>query len=251
MVEQKAHVSVWQRLVFWLLLPVSGLQGLLLRKSARRLAPPPGEVSGTCGEGRSIRLLAIGDSIIAGTGAHRQDQTLPLQFAQALSSRLGARIEWRTEGKNGLNLVGLVMSVAALEPGLPADVILLSIGVNDVTGLSTTGRWRRQLHLLANVMRSRWPRALVVFTGLPPMGQFPLPPQPLRFSLGLRAETFDRIAQEVFAGQNRMMHIQTSIQASKNAFCEDGFHPSAESYTAWAEALASKVAVNLQLSDVD
>ena len=247
--EQQTGGSVWRRTLFWLLLPVSGVQGLLLRRSARRLPPPTGEVSGSCGEGPAVHLLAVGDSIIAGVGADRQEQTLPLQFAQALSSRMGVRIEWRSEGKSGLNLVGLVLAVAALEPGLPADVVLLSIGVNDVTGLSSARRWRRQLQLLANVIRSRWPRALVVFAGLPPMDQFPLPPQPLRFGLGFRAAAFDLIAAEVLGAQNRMMHIPTSIQASPDAFCEDGFHPSAESYAAWAETLAAAAADHVRFAE--
>lgn len=249
MAETDTRIAFWRRLLFWALIPISGLQGLLLRRSARRLPPPPGTVSGTCGQGTPVHLLAAGDSIIAGVGAARQEQTLPLQFARALSLSLGARVDWHVQGKNGLNLADLLLRLVALEPGVPADVILLSIGVNDVTGLSTTRRWRRQLKLLVQVLRSRWPHALVVFTGLPPMGRFPLPPQPLRFSLGLRAGTFDRIAIEVLAGQNRIMHIPTEIASGQNDFCPDGFHPSAESYAVWADELARRAAAELRIQE--
>jgi lysophospholipase L1-like esterase len=251
MAETGARIAFWRRLLFWALLPISGLQGLLLRRSARRLPPPPAAVSGSCGQGAPVHVLAAGDSIIAGIGAARQEQTLPVQFAEALASVLGVRVDWHVEGKNGLNLADLLLRLVALEPGLPADVILISIGVNDVTGLSTTRRWRRQLRLLAQVIRSRWPHALVVFAGLPPMGRFPLPPQPLRFSLGLRAGIFDRIAIEVLAGQNRMMHIATEIDSGQNDFCADGFHPSADSYAVWADELAQRVASQVQAPEAD
>jgi lysophospholipase L1-like esterase len=245
-------IPFWQSMVFWSLLPVAGLQGLLLRRSAQRLSPPPGATSGTFGQqGRRIYLLAAGDSIIAGVGAARQEQTLPLQFARALSSTLDARIEWRIEGKNGMDLAGLVVALAALEPRVQADIILLSIGVNDVTGLSTTRAWRRQLQLLVKLIRSRWPRALVVFAGLPPMGRFPLPPQPLRYSLGLRAETLDRIAGNLMSQQNRMMHIQTVIESPQHDFCEDGFHPSENSYAVWAEELARRVAGHIEPAETE
>jgi len=236
-------------MVFWSLLPVSGLQGLFLRRSARRLPPPPGASSGEFGQGRRIHLLAAGDSIIAGVGAARQEQTLPLQFARVLSSTLGARIEWRIQGRNGMDLADLVVSLAALEPDLPADIILLSIGVNDVTGLSTTRAWSRQLQLMVKLIRSRWPGALVVFVGLPPMGHFPLPPQPLRYSLGLRAETLDHIARNVLSQQNRMVHIPTEIDSPQHDFCEDGFHPSEGSYATWAEELARRVAGHIEPSE--
>jgi len=242
--------KVWRDLVFWSLLPISGFQGLLLRKSARGLPPPAGPGTGACGRGRTLHLLAAGDSIIAGVGASSQEHSLPLQFARALSSTLDARIEWRVLGKNGLDLAGLVVRLAAMPPGLRADVILVSIGVNDVIGLSTKRSWRRQLKLLTSLVRSRWPEAMVVFVGLPPMGRFPLPPQPLRYSLGLRSETLDRIAADLLSAQNRMMHIATVIPSPQDGFCEDGFHPSESSYAAWAEELARRVAGHVEYSEV-
>jgi len=240
--RKETGIPAWQSVVFWSLLPVSGLQGLMLRRSARRLPPPPGANSGALGQGRRIHLLAAGDSIIAGVGAARQEQTLPLQFARALSSTLNVRIDWRIQGRNGMDLADLVVDLAALEPSVPADIILLSIGVNDVTGLSTTRAWSRQLQLMVKLIRSRWPAALVVFAGLPPMGCFPLPPQPLRYSLGLRAEMLDRIARNLLSQQSRMVHIATEIHSPQHDFCEDGFHPSENSYALWAEELARRVA---------
>jgi lysophospholipase L1-like esterase len=233
---------LWRRIFFWTMLPISGLQGLWLRRSAMRLDPPAGEIRGGCGTGQNLYLLALGDSIIAGVGADTQEQTLPMQFAQVLAAGLQCRVEWHIEGKNGANLAMLLAQIQSLEPASPADIILLSIGVNDVTGLSTTRRWRQQLEHLVALIRARWPQALVVFAGLPPMSQFPLPPQPLRFSLGLRAGTFDRIASNMLASQQGMLHIATEINPQEHGFCEDGFHPSAESYAIWGKELAAQVA---------
>jgi len=222
------------------LLPVSGVQGVLLRRKALRLPPPPGDVSGSCGQGSVIHLLALGDSIIAGIGASEQEHTLPLQYAQALSSSLGQQLAWHAEGENGAKLDDLLQRLEAMNPIPSADVILISIGVNDVTGLSSTRKWREGLVTLLEMIRLRWPLALVVFAGLPPMNRFPLPPQPLRFSLGLRAETFDRIAIEVLAGQRNMLHVATEINPQQHGFCADGFHPSEDSYAIWGSDLAER-----------
>ena len=120
----------------------------------------------------------------------------------------------------------------------PVDLLLVSIGVNDVTGLSSTRQWRSSLRRLLADMRSRWPDARIVFAGLPPMAHFPLPPQPLRWSLGLRAATLDGIAQELLSAHPNAMHVPTRIDPRHRDFCEDGFHPSAESCTLWARELA-------------
>jgi len=228
-------------LAFWALLPVWGVQGLLLRRRATRLPPPPGKIRGACGEGPALNLLALGDSIIAGVGAPEREHTLPVQFARALAASLGRRVEWHSAGENGIDLGGLLARLQALEPTAKADVVLLSIGVNDVTGLTALHTWRRQMRALQSTLQNRWPGAIVLFAGLPPMDKFPLPPQPLRFCLGLRAAQLDGIAAEIIAGSPRMLHLPTEIDPDRHGFCADGFHPSAESYAIWAQELARYV----------
>jgi len=233
-------IPAWRRLVFWILLPVAAVQGLLVRGRALRLPPPPGEAAGSCGEGEPLHLLALGDSIIAGIGASLQQQTLPIQFALGLSSALGRQVKWRIEGENGADLAKVLSLLQCLPEDLHADIILLSVGVNDVTGLSSARQWRTQLRQLIGLLRSRWPGARVLFTGLPPMGDFPLPPQPLRYCLGGRAETLDRVAREVFANEPLMAHIPTRINPHRHSFSPDGFHPSPESYRLWAAELVQR-----------
>jgi lysophospholipase L1-like esterase len=85
----------------------------------------------------------------------------------------------------------------------------------------------------------------VLFAGLPPMDRFPLPPQPLKFAVGLRAATLDRIARTVLACDGRAIHVPTRIDPERHGFCADGFHPSADSCKLWAEGLARELADQL------
>jgi lysophospholipase L1-like esterase len=232
--------NLFNHLGFWLSLPLSAMQGLWLRKTAIRLPEASGSRIGVSGSGESLHLLALGDSIIAGVGTGRIGNSLPVQFADALAAARACSVHWYIEGANGADISDLRYSITHLPPGQPADVILISIGVNDVTGLSSTGKWRKQVNLLIFELREKWPRARVVFAGLPPMGQFPLPPQPLRFTLGQRSATLDAIAARIINRQNSMQHIPTDISPLAQEFCEDGFHPSAESCTFWASVLAQR-----------
>ena len=225
---------------FWLFLPISALQGLWLRKTATRLPEASGDRTGICGQGTPKYLLAMGDSIIAGVGTGTTDRSLPVQFAKALAETRRCSVQWQLEGKNGADISHLRQRIGLLDQNQRADVILISIGVNNVTGLSSTREWRLQFKALVAELKTKWPKARVIFAGLPPMGRFPLPPQPLRFTLGLRAATFDRIAAEVVSHHSNMLHIPTDIDPVEQEFCEDGFHPSAESCDYWAKELAQR-----------
>jgi len=143
-------------------------------------------------------------------------------------------------GANGADISDLRQSIKLLSHQQDIDVILISIGVNDVTGLSSTRRWRFQVNQLVSELAEKWPLANVIFLGLPPMGQFPLPPQPLRFTLGQRAATLDAIAAGIISRQAGMLHIPTDINPLQQEFCEDGFHPSAESCASWSLVLAQR-----------
>jgi len=232
--------NILKRLGFWLLLPVSAVQGLRLRRTAVRLPEATGARTGVSGQGEKLQLLALGDSIIAGVGTGTMEQSLPVQFAVALAEVRMCSVHWNVKGANGADISGLRHSINQLHPGQRADVILISIGVNDVTGLSSTRYWRFQLNQLILELRTKWPHADVIFAGLPPMHQFPLPPQPLRFTLGQRAATLDMIAAGIISRQAGMLHIPTDINPLEQDFCEDGFHPSAESCGNWARELAQR-----------
>jgi len=227
------------RLAFWFLLPVSAVQGLWLRRRAMRLPGAAGERHGVSGEGEDFHLLALGDSIIDGVGTRTIENSLPVQFATALAARTGRRVVWHVDGASGRVIQDLLDRLEEPDHPAHADLVLISIGVNDVTGLSNTRHWRRSLRKLLRGIHLRWPDARIVFAGLPSMERFPLPPQPLRFSLGLRAATLDRIAASIVAEHPGAVHIPTPIDPLHHDFCEDGFHPSADSCTLWARELAA------------
>jgi lysophospholipase L1-like esterase len=233
-------LTAWlARAAFWSLLPVTAVQGLWLRRRATRLPGAEGARHGVIGAGEEYHLLAIGDSIIDGVGTGRVESSLPVQFASELAAASGRRIYWRIEGCSGHAISNVIERLETLEHSAPVDLVLLSVGVNDVTGLSTTRGWRRSVCTLLQNIHARWPKACILFAGLPPMASFPLPPQPLRYSLGLRAATLDRIARTIIDSHPRAMHVRTRIDPSCHEFCEDGFHPSPESCTLWARELAA------------
>lgn len=230
--------------LFWACIPWVLPQALALRRRAPRFAPATGPGAGSVGDGEPRRLLALGDSIIAGVGAATLTTALVGQTALHLSRRLGRRIEWSAHAHSGAScedmLRGLVPALAVRD----ADFVLLSVGVNDVTTLSGLRRWRRNLDALLAAMRTNSPRAIIAVAGLPPLGSFPLLPQPLRAVLGLRGRQFDSVAREEAARHASVVHVPLPSISAPEQFCADGFHPSESSYSALGHLMADALATS-------
>ena len=232
-------------LLFWLALPWVSLQALRVRKTAPRLHAAAGATQGQTGHGPALRLLAIGDSIIAGVGASSLDEALVGQTAQALSARLDCAVSWQAHGRIGVDSTQLLENLPATLATLQVDAIVISIGVNDVTSLTGIRAWRSNLRSLFEVLRVHSPDAIIVFAGLPPLRKFPLLPEPLRSLIGFRGDTLDDVARRLIEACPQVFHVRVEFETRKDSFSADGFHPSETSYREFGEAMAAELADRL------
>jgi hypothetical protein len=180
----------WQRLLLlWLLWPLLWLQGRHVRRITPRLPEPPGLRAGTAGRGSLVRLLVVGDSGAAGVGAPTQDQALCGQLVQRLSRH--HTVAWCVLAVNGLDSPGL-LALLQDTPCARFDVVVLSMGANDATGLCAPLRWARWQIRLAELIDLRFAPALLVHSAVPPLHACLALPQPLRWFLGCwRRPKFD------------------------------------------------------------
>lgn len=215
-------------------------QALLVRRAVLRLPETVGR-AGQYGDGPAGRhVVAVGDSVAAGVGvAHGQD-TVAGQVAHRLAIP-GAT--WAIHARSGLTARGVV---ALLDrPGVPedvaeADVLVLSVGVNDLTALHPLRRWRTDLEALLRRLAVVAPRAAVVLLGMPPVETFPALPRPLRDVLATRAERMDRVGVDT-ARRHGVLHLPLDAELLEvaDAFAADGFHPSARAHARLAEAVVA------------
>ncbi|TVS13288.1 MAG: SGNH/GDSL hydrolase family protein [Wenzhouxiangella sp.] len=222
-----------------ILAPLALPQGLRLRKTATRLPEAPGERSGlTPGADPVLRVLAVGESPLAGVGLDEQSQGLAARLAERLSEATGRAVQWRTAARGGLTAAALREK---LVPGLapePADLILIGLGVNDSLALRSARRWQRDLEDLIKELHARTGPAPVLLAGVPDMYHFPLLPSPLRLLLGSRSRLLDRAAARLAARREHTNYVSMALDArSTELFCEDGFHPNRDGHIQWAEQL--------------
>jgi lysophospholipase L1-like esterase len=227
--------------LFWGLAPLLLPQALYVRRTATRLGPAAGPSSGLAGAGDPMRLLAIGDSIIAGVGARDLAGALVGQTASALADVMVRAVHWSAHGMSGANTATVIREMLPLVPGGPADIVLISVGVNDVTRMNSISGWRRDLTQLVNELRQQSPHALIVIMGLPPMGHFPALPQPLRALIGMRAAHFDDIMREYADTDKSLVHFPLHLVPEPQQFCGDGYHPSELGYRELGVNVAARI----------
>lgn len=230
------------RALFWLGLPLVLPQALLVRARATRLPPASGPDGAAIGAGPVRRLLAFGDSIVAGTGVGQLADAMPGQLARALAAQHRVRVEWRAHGTNGWRVSDLLAALPGLElAAAPPDWIFLSVGVNDTTGLTRGADYARRLGALLDGLCAAAPQTRVLLAGIPPMQRFPALPQPLATVFGWRAARLDAIAAEVSARRPRVQHVPTPVPEDPGAFAADGYHPNAGACALWAGELARRL----------
>lgn len=235
----------FQSALFWLGFALIIPQALYVRRVATRSDAAPGPRTGRTGSGETnLHLYGLGDSIIDGVGTSSIHNAMLGQTAIGLAEQLDAHVVWQGAGKSG-HRTAQVLDLLAAEPPLErTSYVIVSVGVNDVTGLRTLRQWRRDLRDLLQTLHSYCTEARVLMIGLPPMGEFPLLPQPLRALFGLRSQQFEQAALEELDQLPFASYARIDLPAAADSFAEDGYHPSEAACRELGRALAKSLIAN-------
>jgi lysophospholipase L1-like esterase len=215
----------------WPLLPLLAMQGLRTRRRTPRLPDAAGPLTGLLdGSGKELCLLALGDSVVAGVGAADHVQGLAGQSARALRAQTGRPVRWHAAGRTGATAARVCRELLPRVAKLPADVIVVSVGVNDVKNLHTQAQWRRNMSLLLDGLQENFGPVPTILLGVPQMSHFPTLPQPLRAILGARAALFNETDATLAATRPHVHHLLMSRPPAQEEFARDGFHPGPSGY---------------------
>jgi lysophospholipase L1-like esterase len=211
-------------------------QGKYVRRVTPKLPEPEGLRKGIYGTGKPTSLLIMGDSSAAGVGVELQQ----FAFAGSMLNALGPhyQIAWELMAKTGDTSTQLLDTIQQLDTTTQYETVVISIGVNDVTGLTSSAKWTHNLGLIADNLQKKLGTKRVLFSSLPPMHLFPALPQPLRWWLGTRAKHFNTLAKHVCQSHPHCHFISTPFPTDKRFIAQDGFHPGALAYQLWGEYMA-------------
>ena len=220
------------------LAPVIVPQGIWTNLRVPTLPEAAGARQGSAGEGPPLRLLIVGDSAAAGVGVLQQDDALLGQVVSRLSSRY--RVEFELQAKTGFTTADILQRLDEMAPQC-FDVVLTSLGVNDVLALTSRATWLARQAQRRQVLRDKFEARLLILSGLPPVHSFPALPQPLRWHLGSRATEFNEHLAAAVAAEPDSRLVNLRFEADAGMMASDGFHPGPPIYSEWAERAAQCV----------
>ena len=222
----------------FVLLPLVIAQGAATRRRVPCLPPARPPHRGLVpGEGKSIRLLAIGELTVCGIGLASGDELVAATTARALARLTGRPIAWRAEGLSGATVSDARRQLLPRIAPEPADLIVVAFGVNDATAYRSPATFADDLAELVTAARRHVGDAAVVVGGVAPLNCFPALPWPLRHILGWRSAALQAAADRLTERLPRLVVERISALES-DLFASDGFHPNRRAHAIWGEQIA-------------
>jgi len=200
--------------------------------------------------GPQLIYLVLGDSTAAGQGGNYENGIAVATARELGKSRRVVMTNLAVSGaRTGDVLDRQLRTGEALKP----DVVLLSVGANDVTHLTSIASVRKSLRTIVGRLEAANPAMAIVVTGSPDMGTAPRIPRLLRPIAGWRTEQVNEMFEEV-ARESGLTFAPIAketgplFRRDRSLFDSDLFHPNDRGYATWipvlnaalAEALAGK-----------
>lgn len=230
------------------LLPSLLIQGYFVKKNTLRLPEAKGQRKGVVNSGKTaLSILIVGDSAAAGVGVENQQDALLGSILTELQHDFDLR--YQLEARTGDTTLQVLERMHMLEMQ-PFDIVITSVGVNDVTKLISPQKWIQQQQEFYTVIERKFSPKMVLVTGVPPMNLFPALPNPLSWLFGQYSSAMNNKLEKLIEQKRKFENtgdyhlIQFDLAHFKTLnlqMAEDGFHPSKEIYQLWAKQIVEKI----------
>ncbi|MBC7715450.1 MAG: SGNH/GDSL hydrolase family protein [Pseudorhodobacter sp.] len=225
--------------------PLWVTQALLIRSRTPLLPEAQGERSGEVGDGALLRVLIVGDSSAAGVGVATQRQAFSGYLTRALAKKMSRRVRWNLVARSGISSAQALAMVQQAAPAV-VDVAVVLLGVNDVIEQLPSRHAVAHREQLADWLISQRGARHVMFSPLPPMGEFPVLRPPLRWIVRADAQRHDRALAQWAATRSDVWHVPIAIKLSAAGMAADGFHAGEPVYKVCGEAVADFISKQLR-----
>lgn len=218
--------------------PLLITQALRVRRMAQSLPEAAGARQGNTGSGLKLRLQIIGDSSGAGVGVATQKEALAGQLASALAVEFS--VDWQLDAVTGATTRSTLTRLENAR-ARQTDIVVVALGVNDVTRLIPRKRWFMQQRLLFDRINTLYAPKRIYVSGMPPLEEFPLLPNPLRWTLGRHAKRLETALLTRIKAAPEVCYLPFALEPQIDLMASDGFHPSGVLYKIWADELANQI----------
>lgn len=190
-------------------------------------------------EAGAVPVVWIGDSTAYGVGVDEGSEAAASVIAKERDERVS------NLAVSGATLGEVIDEQLPEVAGLAPERVYVSVGANDVTHLTRVDAFAEDYRTLLDGLPAD---AEVVVLGVPDMGAPPRLAQPLRTIAGWRGRRLDTEVRRAVAGRPRATYVDIEGRTGPafrrdpdRYFADDGYHPSADGYQRWADAVLATV----------
>lgn len=196
--------------------------------------------SQSLGSGKALRYVIMGDSVAAGQGGD-YDHSPAVGTAHHLGETY--KVDFLNTGVSGARTKDIVQDQLAPALAHKPDVVLIIVGSNDVTHLTSSRAIASNMQQAIDQFVAQNCDVKIVLTGSAAMGTARRIPQPLRYLAGIRSRQVNTVFDRLIA-DNKLTLAPVArdtgpiFENNKNLFAADNFHPNNEGYAVWTEVLS-------------
>ena len=241
------------------LLPIMYFDGKRIKGSVPKLPEAEGLTGSSQAPhslGKSIKLLSIGESTIAGVGVESHAEGFTGTLASELSQQLGVKVDWRVYARSGYTAQRVADRILPKIEEKEADLIVVGLGGNDAFTLNRPWKWGQSVELLIQKLQTQFPESLIVFCNMPPIKEFPAFTPVIKGTVGNLVEILGETLAQVVKKYPRVYYAEEIItidgwaqryqqSSDTKLYFSDGVHPSKITYQIWAKDMAQLIA-NIQ-----
>ena len=189
--------------------------------------------------GSSLSYTVLGDSTAAGEGAAYENGIAILTARELAKTHVVTMTNFAVSGAKTRDV--LREQLPSAERVRP-DLVLIAVGANDVTHLTSVGAVERSLVQILRRLRAANPKVVIVLTGSPDMGAPPRVPRVLRPIAAWRTRRLNRMFASVARAKDvsfAPIAVETGplFRRDHSLFAEDRFHPNERGYATWLPTL--------------
>ncbi|CAN5660020.1 hypothetical protein BH23PAT2_BH23PAT2_05750 [soil metagenome] len=186
-----------------------------------------------------LRYVVLGDSTAAGQGADYEDG-IAMRSARHLSRHY--RVSLINFSVSGAKVADVVDEQLSKAVQARPDLVLLSVGANDVTSLTNPKNVKNDLGKIIDELIAGSCDVKIVITGAPDMGSIPRFAQPLRYLAGLSTKRLNNKILPLAREKNITIapiaeETGPVFRQKPELFSEDKFHPDASGYEVWSKTI--------------
>lgn len=233
------------------LLPIMYFQGKKIKKTVPRLPEAEGtEGSTIVSSKKTLRLLTIGESTIAGVGVKTHKEGFTGFLANELAASLQTNVYWKVYAKSGYTAKKVNDHIVDLITEEAIDLIVIGLGGNDAFELNSPKKWNRDVRELIKSIKGKFRDVPIVFTNMPPIKEFPAFTTIIKFTIGNLVDILGEELKEIVKDFDQVYYYalkpssedyikRFNLKIKPSEFFVERVHPSKRTYHIWAKDISN------------